>query len=172
MTLTQVKKLANAADKAIAVGRPLNRHICVHWEAAGLSDREAMAATTAFLKYLREWLRGQTAYLWTRENGGGKGSHVHILAHIPDAKRMSGALSRRWVQRCTIRTYRAGAIFSRKIAGAGQPDGALYAQNLSKVLAYVLKGARPEAAASLGIAQEHGGEVIGKRCGTSRNIAV
>ena len=83
---------------------------------------------------------------------------------------MSGALSRRWVQRCTIRTYRAGAIFSRKIAGAGQPDGALYAQNLSKVLAYVLKGADPNAAAALGIAHEHGGEVIGKRCGTSRSI--
>lgn len=170
LTLAQAEKLTKAAYTAMAIGRPLNRHICVHWEAAGLSDREAMAATTAFLKYLREWLRGQTAYLWTRENGDGKGSHVHILAHVPDAKRMSGALSRRWVQRCTIRTYRAGAIFSRKIAGAGQPDAALYAQNLSKVLAYVLKGARPEAAASLGIVQEPGGEVIGKRCGTSRNI--
>lgn len=170
LTLAQAEKLAKAAHTAMAIGRPLNRHICVHWEAAGLSDQEAMVATTAFLKYFREWLRGQTAYLWTRENGGGKGSHVHILAHVPDAKRMSGALSRRWVQRCTIRTYRAGAIFSRKIAGAGQPDAALYAQNLSKVLAYVLKGARPEAAASLGIVQEPGGEVIGKRCGTSRNI--
>ena len=171
LTLAQVEKLANAAYKAIAIGRPLNRHIVVHWEAAGLSDREAMNATTAFLKYLREWLRGQTAYIWTRENGDGKGSHVHILAHIPDAKKMSGALSRRWVQRCTIRTYRAGAIFSRKIAGASQPCGALYAQNLSTVLAYVLKGAEPEAAVSLGIAQEPGGAVTGKRCGTSRNIA-
>lgn len=170
LTLAQAEKLTKAAYTASAIGRPLNRHICVHWEAAGLSDREAMAATTAFLKYLREWLRGQTAYLWTRENGDGKGSHVHILAHIPDTRKMSGALSRRWVQRCTIRTYCAGAIFSRKIAGAGQTGGTLYAQNLSKVVAYVLKGTEPDAAAALGIEHEHGGTVIGKRSGTSRNI--
>lgn len=170
LTLAQAKKLANAARTAMAIGRPLNRHIVVHWEAAGLSDREAMNATTAFLKYLREWLRGQTAYLWTRENGDGKGSHVHILAHIPDAKKMNGALSRRWVEQCTIRTYRAGAIFSRKIAGASQPSEALYAKNLSAVLAYVLKGAEPDAAEALGMVHEQGGCVIGKRCGTSRNI--
>ena len=170
LTLAQTEKLVSAAHTALAIGRPLKRHICVHWEAAGLSDREAMNATTAFLKYFREWLRGQTAYLWTRESGDGKGSHVHILAHIPDAKKMSGALSKRWVERCTIRTYCAGVIFSRKIAGAGQPDGTLYAQNLSRVFAYVLKGAEPQAAAWLGIAHVHAGWVIGKRCGTSRNI--
>lgn len=170
LTLTQAEKLVEAAQTASVIGRPLNRHICVHWEAAGLTDKEAMGATTGFLKYLREWLRGQTAYIWTRENGDGKGSHLHILAHIPETKKMSGALSRRWVQRCAMRTYRAGAIFSRKITGASQPTEALYSQNLSKVLAYILKGTEPKAAVSLGLVHEHGGQVIGKRCGNSRNI--
>lgn len=129
-----------------------------------------MAAITQFLKYLREWLRGETAYIWVRENGDGKGSHVHILAHIPESRKMSGALSRRWVERCTNRPYRAGTIFTRKIAGAGQPEGPLYAENLAATLAYVLKGVDAEAAASLGIVHEHGGWVIGKSCGNSRNI--
>ena len=171
LTLAQAQKLINAAHIAERIGRPLNRHICVHWESAGLTDREAMAATTAFLKYLREWCRGETAYLWTRENGAGKGSHVHILAHIPEGRTMRGALSRRWVARCTMRTYRAGAIFTRKIDGSSQQWGARYGHNLSKVLAYTLKGMEPESALSLGIAHENGGQITGKRCGTSRNLA-
>ncbi len=152
------------------MGKPLNRHITIHWEAAGLTDGAAMPATTAFLKYLREWGGGQVAYIWVRENGDGKGSHVHILAHIPEAKKMSGARSRRWVERCTCKAYRAGAIQCRKITGYGGDDGKLYDANLSAVLAYVLKGAQPDTAARLGIAHEHGGRVIGKRCGTSRNL--
>ncbi|WP_143256033.1 hypothetical protein [Altererythrobacter xiamenensis] len=171
LSFEQAQRLSAAARQAVAIGRPFNRFITVHWETAGLTDREAMSATTGFLKYLREWLRGQTAYLWTRENGDGKGSHVHILAHIPGAKKMNGALSRLWVERCTIRRYRAGAILSRKIAGASQPTSAHYLENLSKVLGYVLKAAEPEAAASLGITHQYGGPVIGKRCGTSRNLS-
>ena len=170
LPLLQAQKMVLSAQKAQAIGRPLNRHITVHWEAAGITDGEAMAATTAFLKYLREWLRGKHAYLWVRENGDGKGSHVHILAHIPDSKKLSGALSRRWVERCTGRTYRAGAIYSRKIAGSSGRDGKLYVENLKAVLAYVLKGVEPEAARELGIKHQYGGRVIGKRCGTSRNI--
>lgn len=171
LTLAQAEKLMSAAHIAEQIGRPLNRHICVHWEAAGLTDREAMAATTAFLKYLREWCRGETAYLWTRENGAGKGSHVHILAHIPEGRTMKGALSRRWVARCTMRTYRAGAIFTRKIAGSSQAWGAHYGHDLSKVLAYTLKGTEPKSAQALGIGHENGGQITGKRCGTSRNLA-
>ena len=171
LTPKKAQKLIEAAHRAIQIGRPLNRHITIHWEAAGLSDREAMQATTAFLKYLREWLRGETAYLWVRENGVGKGSHVHILAHIPKDIVMSGALSRRWVQRCAGKPYKRHAIRTRKIKGADEPDAALFVENLRTVLAYDLKGTDPSA--TLAIAREYkfGGTVIGKRCGTSRNIA-
>ncbi|MEA1619214.1 hypothetical protein SOQ14_09830 [Erythrobacter sp. T5W1-R] len=152
------------------MGRPFNRFLTVHWEAAGLKDREAMAATTAFLKYLREWLGGATAYIWTRENGGGKGSHLHILAHYPESRKASGRLPMRWVERITGNPYKRGVIFSEPIAAARQPNSALYAENLHVVLAYILKGLEPDAAVSLGIEHEYGGRVIGKRCGTSRNI--
>lgn len=170
LTPRKAQMLINAACRAMQIGRPLNRHITIHWEAAGLSDREAMQATTAFLKYLREWLRGETAYIWVRENGDGKGSHVHILAHIPKARAMSGALSRRWIKRCTGKPYRRGAILTRKVKGADQPDSPLYAENFRTVFSYDLKGAEPSMTTALGREHKFGGTIIGKRCGTSRNI--
>jgi hypothetical protein len=171
LTLADAKKLLAATKQAIAIGRPFNRFLTVHWQAAGLTDREAMAATMAFLKYLREWLRCETAYVWTRENGGGKGSHLHILASFPQSRKWNGWIARRWVERITGNPYKSGVVLSEPIVGARQPDSALYAANLQTVLAYILKGASPDVAASLGLDHEFGGRIIGKRCGTSRNIA-
>lgn len=159
-----------ATIAAADMGRPFNRHITVHWAAAGIADSEAMAATTAFLKALREWAGGQTAYVWARENGDGKGSHLHLLIHIPAGRKLSGARSRRWLERISGNPYYRGTIRTARIAGAGEPDGALYRENLGTVLAYVLKGTEPGAAAMLGLSHEAGGRIIGKRCGTSRNI--
>lgn len=170
LTAKQARLLIEAALTAHAIGRPLNRHIIVHWEGAGVPDARAATATTAFLKYWREWLGGATAYIWTRENGDGKGSHLHILAHLPAARRMTGARSRRWLERITGRAYRAGTIRTKRIGGSRDPDGPVYAVNLQVALAYVLKGADTDTAAALGIAHEPGGCIIGKRCGTSRNI--
>lgn len=170
LTPKKAQKLIEAAHRAMQIGRPLNRHITIHWEAAGLSDREAMQATTAFLKYLREWLRGDTAYLWVRENGEGKGSHVHILAHVPRGKAMSGVLSQRWIRRCTGKPYQRDVIHTRKVRGSDHPDSLLYTENCGIVLSYYLKGAEPSVATALGRRHKFGGTIIGKRCGTSRNI--
>lgn len=152
------------------IGRPFNRHITVHWEAAGVPDCQAAKATTAFLKYLREWLGGATAYVWARENGDGKGSHVHILAYVPADRHLSGARFRRWLERVAGRLYRPGTIHTARIAGHRQPGGPVYAANLQAVLTYVLKGVDADTAAAIGIAHESGGCIVGKRCGTSRNI--
>ena len=168
--LAMAVSLLEAAEDAARLGLPFNRHITVHWELAGIADNQAMAATTAFLKYWRDWLGGQTAYVWVRENGDGKGSHLHILAHLPAGKKWRGALSRRWIERITGKPYAAGVILSRRIAGAGDNASPHYAANLQAVRAYVLKGATPDAAGKLGIAHAPGGRIIGKRCGTSRNI--
>lgn len=168
--LDNAKMLIAAAQTAIMLGLPFTRHITVHWETAGIRDAQAGAATTAFLKYLREWLRGATAYLWARENGEGKGSHLHILAHIPDGRQMSGAQSRRWIMQVSGQPYRAGTIRTVRIRGDSDPAGRVYAANLQTVLVYVLKGTDPPAAAALGFRHKAGGRIIGKRCGTSRNI--
>lgn len=170
LTLKQARLLIEAALTAHMIGRPLNRHIIVHWEAAGVPDTRAASATTAFLKYWRDWLDGATAYIWARENGDGKGSHLHILAHMPAGRRMHGAGSRRWLERITGKPYRRDTIRTTRIGGYHDPAGPVYAANLQAVLAYVLKGADTDTAATLGIAHESGGRIIGKRCGTSRNI--
>lgn len=98
-----------------------------------------------------------------------------MLAHVPaDLVSRLTALQRGWLRRITGQPYRARVIHSKPIGGrlrleAGNPD--LHAVNLEAALAYVLKGASPEAASQFGLERlERGGRVIGKRCGTSQNI--
>lgn len=116
-----------------------------------------------------------TAWLWTHENGDGKGGHCHLLVHVPaDFVPALAGLQRGWLRRITGKPYRARVIHSKPIGGRlgleiGNPD--LHAINLQAALAYVLKGASPEVAPQFGLERlEPGGRVIGKRCGTSQNI--
>lgn len=83
---------------------------------------------------------------------------------------MRGSLSKRWIKLCSGKPYRQGAIRTRKIKGADHPDSFLYAENFSTVLSYDLKGAEPSVTMALGREHKSGGTIIGKRCGTSRNI--
>ena len=170
LTLEQAHKIIAALSKAEQQSRHINRHIIVHWEAMGIPDSRAMAATTLWLKAFREWTGGETAYVWSRENGDGKGSHLHLLAHLPAGKRWHGARARRWLERISGNPYKAGAIKTRCIAGSRSPDSPSYAENLQTVAAYVLKGVAPDTAVALGIDHEPGGRISGKRCGASRNI--
>ncbi len=170
LTMKQARKLINAVR--FQVKKTIyNRHITIHWGAAGVEDDEAMAATTAFLKVLRDWTSGKASYVWVRENGIGKGSHVHILTHIPDGKHWHGARVRRWLERISGKPYKARSILTRRIMCCDDPNSELYQANLNAVLAYVLKGVSPDDAAALGIAHEAGGRIIGKRCGMSKNIS-
>ncbi len=170
LTLQQANKIVAALAKAEAQTMTINRHIILHWESMGVPDRRAMAATTLWLKSFREWAGPKTAYVWTRENGDGKGSHLHLLAHIPVGKRWHGSRARRWLEKISGNQYKVGAIKTRCIIGSLSPDSPCYLQNLQKVAAYILKGVAPHDASTLGIAHKPGGLVIGKRCGTSRNI--
>jgi hypothetical protein len=155
---------------------PLNRHLTIHWEAAGLVDCQAAAATATFLTLARDWLRkrgGRFAWIFVRENGDGKGSHVHILLHAPAGTTL-GNMQRRWLRAITGKSYRARTIKTERIgrtAGAASSAPDVYEANLARAVAYVLKGASPEAALAFGLARlEPGGSIIGKRCATSQNI--
>lgn len=170
LTAEQARKLIAAIGRAEKLSMPINRHIIVHWEAMGVPDSCAMAATTQWLKAYREWAGGRTAYVWTRENGDGKGSHLHMLAHLPAGKRWHGARSRRWLTHISGNPYKAGAIKTHCIKGSQSPGSPVYVENLQTVVAYILKGVSPDTAAALGIAHKPGGRIIGKRSGTSRNI--
>ncbi len=187
LTLQQCRRLIAAASEATAIGLPLNRMVTVHLEQAGVPDAEAAGAIGRFLKLYREWLAGRTApaqpakharpskasarrsgqaaAVWVRENGPGKGSHVHILLHVPEGATL-GQRTRRWVALATGSRYRPGVVKTRSL-----PRGEAYRVNLDSVLAYMLKGRSPEAAALLDLPRhEPGGLVIGKRCGGTQNV--
>lgn len=178
LTATQIGNLKAAERHAEKIGLPFNRMISIHWEGAGVPLAGMAKATGRFTDLMAKALARHgsgTAWLWTHENGDGKGGHCHMLAHVPaDLVSRLTALQRGWLRRITGQPYRARVIHSKPIGGrlgleVGNPD--LYAVNLEAALAYVLKGASPEAALQFGLERlEPGGRVIGKRCGTSQNI--
>jgi hypothetical protein len=153
--------------------------LTIHWEAAGVPLAGMAKATGRFTDLLTKALArhgSRTAWLWTHESGDGKGGHCHLLAHVPaDLVSIVTRLQRGWLRSITGNPYRARVIHSKPIGGrlgleTGNPD--LHAANLEAALAYVLKGATPVAAAGFGLDRlEPGGRIIGKRCGTSQNIA-
>ena len=179
-TINTVKavELVEAAQRAMAIGLPFNRHLTVHWAKAGLTDRQAAAATGRLLKFIRDWVRkkgGQVAHAWVRENGCGKGSHSHLLVHIPTGLTLS--LSRRWYRRATGWTGRIPrfAVKSVRVGGtarAGLSGSDWYQANLAALLAYVLKGSDEATGEGLGLdAWGEGGQIVGKRIAISANLA-
>lgn len=180
ITAAQASGLIDAAQRAWTIGLPLNRHVTIQWTRAGIADREAAAATGAFLTLVRDWLRkrgGQLAYVWVRENDkgdGAKGSHVHILMHIPSGAPWTYWRSRHWLERVTGKPYRKGVIHTARIAGTVKactmaPER--YLSNLAAVVGYVIKGASERAAKALDLERRAcGGLIIGKRMGWSQNI--
>jgi hypothetical protein len=182
LTAAQIANLKAAETHAQKIGLPFTRMVSIHWQAAGVPLAGMAKATGRFTDLLTKALarhgRG-TAWLWTHENvpgnGHDKGGHCHLLAHVPaDLVPVVIALQRGWLRRITLRCYRARVIHSKPIGGrlgleTGNPD--LHAVNLEAALAYILKGASPEAAAKFDLERiEPSGRVIGKRCGTSQNI--
>ncbi len=178
LTVAQIGNLKAAERHADKIRLPFTRMITIHWQAAGVPLAGMAKATGRFTDLMAKALARHdsgTAWLWTHENGDGKGGHCHMLAHVPaDLVSRLTALQRGWLRRITGQPYRARVIHSKPIGGrlgleAGNPD--LHAVNLEAALAYVLKGASPEAASQFGLERlEPGGRVIGKRCGTSQNI--
>lgn len=174
-----------AAQFAAAAQMPFNRHLTIHWQQASVPDERVAWATGRFLKLAGDWIarRGglelnqkhssRLAWVWVRENGEWKGSHVHILLHLPAGIRI-GSMQRRWLRLITGRPYSARTIKTARIggtAGAAQSASVAYEVNLAAVVRYILKGAGPAAARKLGLDRlEHGGRIIGKRAATSQNI--
>jgi len=178
LTAAQVANLKAAQRHAETIGLPFTRMITIHWEGAGVPLEGMAKATGRFTDLMAKALArhgSRTAWLWTHENGNRKGAHCHLLAHVPAALvTVVTRLQRGWLRRIAGEPYRARVIRSKPIGGrlgleVGNPD--LHAVNLEVALAYVLKGASPEAASRFGLERlEPGGRVIGKRCGTSQNI--
>jgi hypothetical protein len=172
LPLAKAKSIIAAAYKAQASGLAFNRHVTIHWTAAGMADDQAAAATGRLIKLMSDWLRtkgSKAAWLWVRENDtgdGSKGSHVHILLHSPDTLPID-RMWRRWLRKVTAQPYRVGTVHTSRIGGTVncyQSNPALYAVNLDAVLAYLCKGVNSHDGATLGLPRtEPGGRVTGKR---------
>ncbi len=178
LTKAQIANLRAAERHSDAIGLPFTRMITIHWQAAGVPLAGMAKATGRFIDLLTKTLNRhgtRTAWLWIHENGDGKGGHCHLLVHVPaELVRLVGRLQLGWLKRITGRTYRKRVIYSKPIGGRlglerGNPD--LHRVNVVAALAYVLKGAAPEAASQFGLALlQPGGRIIGRRCSTSQNI--
>lgn len=167
-----------AADWAILRGVPLNRHVTLHMSLAHVADGHAAAVVGRFLRLIRDWLRKRgerTAWTWVRENSGDeKGSHAHILIHVPANAPWTGWRVRRWFERASGKRYRRRVICTRRIGGRRNTETILpevYRANLRAVVGYLLKGADDDAATTLQLTRRaFGGTVIGKRVGWSENV--
>ncbi len=80
--------LTAAAAHAEAIGLPFTRMVTIHWEAAGVPLAGMPKATGRYIDLMTRAIArhgGRTAWLWTHENGDGKGGHCHLLVHVPAA---------------------------------------------------------------------------------------
>jgi hypothetical protein len=185
ITLKQAQGLIAAVQFAQSAGMPLNRHLTIHWEKAGVIDADVPKVQGTFLKLANDWSRTRgerLTYAYVRENGDDKGSHSHLLIQLGNrAERAFFGMQRGWIKRATGQPYRRGVIHSRRIAGLSAGELPLgiplalqcqrYYQNLATVLGYLLKGSNPDAALLLGLERlETGGFITGKRVGWSDNI--
>lgn len=178
LSTAQIANLIAAKAYAAQIGLPLNRMITIHWEAAGVPLEGMTKATGRFVDLLTKTLArhgSQTACLWVHEGGEDKGGHCHLLIHVPaNLVPKIIKLQRGWLRRITNRPYKANVIHSAPVGGrlgveTGSPS--LHAANLEVALNYLIKGADDAAAMVHGLERiQHGGLVIGKRCGTSQNI--
>jgi hypothetical protein len=140
-----------------------------------MSESEAAAATGRFVKLVRDWARkngGSVPYAWIRETGAGKGTHSHVLLHLPEGLRLNR--TRQWYKQA-VRLAGAvpkRAVRSERIGGTVrcyEGGSEWYLSNLARLLAYLLKGSDEATAASLGLDRwGEGGRIIGKRLSISR----
>jgi hypothetical protein len=171
------ENLILAVEHAERIGRPLNRMLTVHFDAAGITD--PVRATGRLLKLMGDWLRcnntGVTA-VWVREAGLEKGEHVHIMLSVPPNKICHfNRMQRRWFANIgaawKCRVYRSRPIAGSHKAAFNAASRSLYLQARAGALHYLLKGADPHARATHKLKKQgDGGELWGKRSGTTENI--
>jgi hypothetical protein len=175
LTLRQCEGLIAAADQAQRRGLSFNRHWTVHYQKAGIAEIDAARFIGRLLKLAGDYARrhnGKVAATWVRENGDGKGGHVHILLHLPEGLELRGRTAQ-WV-RLAGGKVTLGVSVMRSIGGtikAAGRDDAHYRKNADVVRNYLLKGADAETGAALGLARYgERGLIVGKRCGRTQNI--
>lgn len=182
LSLGQVNGMIEAANFAERIGLAFNRHWTVHYEMAGIAEHDGTSFVGGLLALLGKHVRragGKSAGLWARENGDGKGGHVHILLHLPRGMTLRNR-SRSWIKAAGgnpklrvsfVRTIRGCEAGSSSDELSEAVKGQVRDANRRAVLAYLIKGASVETGRALGLPRHgEGGMVVGKRAGWSENI--
>ena len=162
LTRHQCERLLWASARATLAGHPFNRHTMFHHGAMGIPADAGHDAVAALIKLASDFLatRGhRLRWIFTREDGPGKGPHAHILWSIPPelARAFFGRWPR-WKARLA-RSYavagngRGGRVLkTRSIGGSGlafRSNPQVFAFHLDMALSYALKGADAATIAAL-----------------------
>lgn len=180
LTKHQCERLIWASSRASLAGYPFNRHTTFHHGAMGIPAEAGHDAVAALIKLGSDFLATKghrLRWIFTREDGQGKGPHAHILWHVPpELARVFFERWPSWKARLARSFAVAGhgrggrVIKTRCIGGTGKAfrsNPQLFAFHLEMALGYALKGADPGTIAALALAKAHqpGGAVIGRRAG-------
>jgi len=174
LTEGQGFKFVATALEAFNSGRPLNYLITIQFKIAGLGPLEAQSARSHYLKLCGDWLqrvaKTELVYIYMFENERRGGLHVHILLHVPLAKRRQFRDRQpSWLKASGIPYDDQKVLDCRPIRGSTDVYPWRYLHNLRNIIGYLLKGAHPEVCAKLGINSEYQGIVVGKRTGYSQS---
>lgn len=176
LTAEQCEKLIAATLFARLIGLAFNRHWIIHSQMAGIEPRQGAHFIGKVLNAAGKGAKrfgGEMAAVWVRENGQGKGEHVHILLHLPRGLLLTNK-TRRWIV-AAGGAYRKDVSRVRAIGGSllsAENGGGHYELNAGNVLAYLLKHGDNRASELLGLPRwGELGWIMGKRCGTTQNIA-
>jgi hypothetical protein len=167
--------MLEAANFAHRIGLPFNRHWTVHYEMAGIAEHDGAAFVGRLLSLVRRDVRragGEFAALWSRENGQGKGGHVHILLHVPAPLTLRNK-TLHWIKTAggnlVLRVSKVRTIGGS--LSAATTGSAHYCANTEMVLFYLVKAADAETGRTLALARHgEGGLIEGKRAGWTQNI--
>ena len=167
--------MIQAARFAERIGLAFNRHWSIHYEMAGIAERDGAAFVGRLLALVRKHVRrvgGELAALWVRENGHGKGGHVHVLLHLPSGLTLRNR-TRSWIKTAGGNPVRRVSRV-RTIGGTLKTDNisnGAYRANADAVLAYLVKGASDDTGRALALPRSgEGGPIMGKRAGWTVNI--
>ncbi|MBB3765047.1 hypothetical protein [Sphingomicrobium lutaoense] len=161
----------------MAKGLAPNVHWTVHLEMAGITEEFGASAVSYLLGRARDYNRRRGlpfAAYWVRENGEGKGHHVHIAMHWPSELSLRG-LTGRWVRLAGGQMVK-GVSEVRRVGGLVQYErGNWFDANAEALTRYFLKGVSEELGQELKLLPHRrgkGGAVIGKRAGRTQNLAL
>jgi hypothetical protein len=164
--------LKDAIDFAPLVGTPLNTHVIVAWELAGVVGR-VQQAQTHYCENMRKWMARRdtpAAYAWVLERGWKLGVHAHLVVHVPGP--LGGECYEAFTRKSNDWAKQAGAEILR--GGTCRTVVCKIARNPETLHRYLAEGVTADDAAwakeKYSIDRVDQGSIMGRRAQLSTHI--